>query len=122
MKNPRLNLKIFKIYVVRLRHVGAILASFLLVRSAQRNFKFYKALAAKFHSWREIYGAKQRLEGSRINFNAINIRSRFERFLEFQRRGAGLFYLAPKKFALKFGTFGSSCAKFYPANLTPWRK
>ena len=122
MKNPRLNLKIFKIRAVRMRRASAILAPFLLVRSAQRNFKFYKALSAKFHSWREIYGAKQRLEGGGINFNAINIRSRFEWFLKFQRRGAGLFYLAPKKFALKFGTFGSSRAKFYFANLTLWRK
>lgn len=105
-----------------MQHASAILASFLLVRSAQRNFKFYKALSAKFHSWREIYGAKQRLEGGGINFNAINSRGRFERFLEFQRRRADLLYLVPKKFALKFGRFGSSRAKFYPANLTPWRK
>lgn len=105
-----------------MRRTSAILASFLPVRSAQRNFKFYKAISAKFHYWRERYGAKQRLEGSRINFNAINIRSYFERFLKFQRRGVGLFYLAPKKFALKFGCFGSGRAKFYFTNLTPWRK
>jgi len=56
------------------------------------------------------------------NFDATNIRSRFEEFLKFQKRGADPFYLALKKFALKFGRFGSSRAKFYPANLTPWRK
>ncbi|WP_297946064.1 hypothetical protein [uncultured Campylobacter sp.] len=122
MKNPRLNLKFFKICVVRMRRVSAILASFLPVRSAQRNFKFYKALSAKFHSWRERYGAKPELRERAVNFGAINIRDRFERFLKFQRRGTGLFYLAPKKFALKFGTFGSSRAKFYPANLTLRRK
>ena len=102
-------------------HASAILAFFLPVRSAQRNFKFYKALTAKFHSWREKYGTEPQLKYA-VNFNATNIRSRFEGFLKFQRRGTGLFDLAPKKFALKFGTFGSSCAKFYPANLTPWRK
>ena len=101
---------------------SAILASFLPVRSAQRNFKFYKALFAKFHSWREIYGAKSGLNVHAVNFGTINSRSRFEEFLKFQRHGTGLLYLAPKKFALKFGRFGSSCAKFYPANLTPWRK
>jgi hypothetical protein len=105
-----------------MRHASAILASFLPVRSAQRNFKFYKAISAKFHSWREIYGAKPRLEGNEVKFNTANSRGRFERFLKFQRRGAGLFYLAPKKFALKFGRFGSSRAKFYPANLTLRRK
>ena len=122
MKNLRLNLKIFKICVVCMRRASAILASFLPMRSAQRNFKFYKALIAKFYSWREIYGSKPELRARAVNFGAINSRSRFERFLEFQKRGAGLFYLAPKKFALKFGTFGSGRAKFYPANLTPWRK
>ena len=122
LKNPRLNLKIFKIRVVCMRRVSAILAPFLPVRSAQRNFKFYKALTAKFYSWRKKYDAKPRLEGDAVKFNAINNRSRFERFLEFQRRGAGLFYLAPKKFALKFGRLGSSRAKFYPADLTPRRK
>ena len=115
-------MKIFKICVVCMRRVGAILASFLPVRSAQRNFKFYKALSAKFHSWREICCAKPRLRERAINFNAINNRSRFEEFLKFQRRGAGLFDLAPEKFALKFGCFGSGRAKFYTANLTPWRK
>jgi len=105
-----------------MRRVGAILASFLPVRSAQRNFKFHKALSAKFHSWREIYGAKPRLEGNEAKFNAANSRGRFEGFLKFQRRGAGLLYLAPEKFALKFGTFGSSRAKFYPANLTVRQK
>jgi hypothetical protein len=105
-----------------MRRVGAILAFFLPVRSAQRNFKFYKALSAKFHSWREIYCAKPGLRERAINFNAINSRSRFEEFLKFQRRGAGLFDLAPEKFALKFGRFGSSRAKFYPANLTLRRK
>ncbi|WP_298988343.1 hypothetical protein [uncultured Campylobacter sp.] len=122
MKNRRLNLKIFKICVVRMRRVGAILAFFLPVRSAQKNFKFYKALSAKFHSWREICCAKPRLEGGAINFDATNIRSRFEEFLKFKRRGADLIYLAPKKFALKFCHFGSSRAKFYTANLTPWWK
>jgi hypothetical protein len=122
LKNLRLNLKIFKICVIRMRRVSAILASFLPVRSAQRNFKFHKALSAKFHSWREIHCAKSRLEGNGVKFNAINIRDRFERFLKFQRRGTGLSYLAPKKFALKFGRFGSSRAKFYPANLTLRRK
>ncbi len=115
-------MKIFKICVVCMRRVGAILASFLPVRSAQRNFKFYKALSAKFHSWRERYGAKSGLNAHAVNFGAINSRGRFERFLKFQRRGAGLLYLAPKKFALKFGRFGSSRAKFYFANLTLWRK
>jgi len=86
------------------------------------NFKFYKALSAKFHSWHEKYGAKPRLRERAVNFNAINSRGRFEWFLKFQRCGAGLFDLAPEKFALKFGRFGSSRAKFYPANLTPWRK
>ena len=105
-----------------MRRVSAILAFFLPVRSAQRNFKFYKALTAKFHSWHEKYCAKPRLEGGAINFNAINSRSRFEEFLKFQRRGADPFYLAPKKFALKFGRFGSSRIKFYLADLTPWRK
>jgi len=105
-----------------MRRTSAILTSFLPVRSAQKNFKFYKALSAKFHSWREIYGAKPRLESGAINFKAINSRSRFEEFLKFQRRGADPFYLAPKKFALKFGRFGSSRAKFYFANLAPWRK
>ncbi|RKV92882.1 MAG: hypothetical protein D8H92_12270, partial [Campylobacter sp.] len=74
------------------------------------------------HSWREIYGSKPRLEGNEVKFNVANSRSYFERFLKFQRRGTGLFYLAPKKFALKFDHFGSSRAKFYFANLTPWRK
>jgi len=105
-----------------MRRVGAILVSFLPVRSAQRNFKFYKALSAKFHSWHEIYGAKPGLREHAVNFDATNIRSRFEGFLKFQRRGADLLYLAPKKFALKFGRFGSSRAKFYPADLTPRRK
>ena len=122
MKNSRLNLKIFKICVVCMRRTSAILASFLLVRSTQRNFKFYKALSAKFYSWRERYGAKPELRERAVNFNAMNSRSRFEEFLKFQRRGADLFYLAPKKFALKFGRFGSSRAKFYPANLTLRRK
>jgi len=122
LKNPRLNLKIFKIYVVRMRRASAILALFLPVRSAQRNFKFYKAISAKFYSWHERYGAKSGLSAHAVNFGAINSRSRFERFLKFQRRGAGLFDLAPKKFALKFGRFGSSRAKFYPANLTLRRK
>lgn len=115
-------MKIFKIYVVRMRRTSAILASFLPVRSAQRNFKFHKALSAKFHSWREIYGAKPRLEGNEAKFNAANSRGRFEEFLKFQRRRVGLYDLAPKKFALKFDRFGSSRAKFYFANLTPWRK
>ncbi len=115
-------MKIFKICVVRMRCASAILASFLPVRSAQRNFKFYKALSAKFHSWRERYGAKPELRERAVNFGAINSSGSFERFLKFQRRGAGLFDLAPKKFALKFGRFGSSRAKFYFANLTPWRK
>ncbi len=92
------------------------------MRSAQRNFKFYKALIAKFYSWREIYGSKPELRARAVNFDATNIRGRFEEFLKFQRCGAGLFDLAPEKFALKFGRFGSSRAKFYPANLTPWRK
>ena len=105
-----------------MRRVSAILASFLPMRSAQRNFKFYKALSAKFHSWRERYGAKPELRERAVNFGAINIRDRIERFLKLQRRATGLFYLAPKKFALKFGRFGSSRAKFYPADLTPWRK
>jgi len=105
-----------------MRRVGAILAFFLPVRSAQRNFKFYKVLTAKFHSWCEKYGAKPRLEGGTVKFNATNSRSCFEEFLKFQRRGAGLLYLAPKKFALKFDRFGSSRAKFYFLNLTPWRK
>ena len=122
MKNPRLNLKIFKICVVRMRRVGAILAFFLPVRSAQKNFKFYKALSAKFHSWREIYGAKPGLRARAVNFDATNIRSCFEGFLKFQRRGADPFYLAPKKFALEFDRFGSGRAKFYTANLTPRRK
>ncbi|WP_298024229.1 hypothetical protein [uncultured Campylobacter sp.] len=122
MKNPRLNLKIFKIYVIRMQHASAILASFLPVRSAQRNFKFYKALSAKFYSWRERYGAKSELRERAVNFGAINIRDRFERFLKFQRRGTDLFDLAPKKFALKFHSLGSSRAKFCPLNLIPWRK
>ena len=105
-----------------MRRASAILASFLPVRSAQRNFKFHKALSAKFHSWREIFGAKPRLEGNEAKFNAANSRGRFEGFLKFQRRGVGLFDPAPKKFALKFGRFGSSRAKFYFANLTLWRK
>jgi len=92
------------------------------VRSAQRNFKFYKALIAKFHSWRKKYGAKPGLRERAVNFGAINSRSRFEWFLKFKRRGAGLLYLAPKKFALKFRRFGSSRAKFYTANLTHWWK
>ena len=104
-----------------MRRVGAILASFLPMRSAQRNFKFYKALSAKFHSWHEKYGTEPQLKYA-LNFNATNSRSRFEEFLKFQRRGADPFYFAPKKFALKFDRFGSSRAKFYPANLTPWRK
>ena len=122
MKNPRLNLKIFKICVVRMRRTSAISASFLPVRSAQRNFKFHKALSAKFHYWREIYGAKSGLNAHAVNFGAINSRGRFEGFLKFQRRGTSLFDLAPKKFALKFGRFGSSRAKFYFANLTLRRK
>lgn len=105
-----------------MRRASAILAPFLPMRSAQRNFKFYKALSAKFHSWREIYGAKQRLEGNEVKFNAANSRDRFEWFLKFQRRGAGLFDLAPEKFASKFDRFGSGCVKFYPANLTLRRK
>jgi len=105
-----------------MRRASAILASFLLVRSTQRNFKFYKALSAKFHSWHEKYGTEPGLRERAVNFDATNIRSRFEWFLKFQRRGAGLLYLAPKKFALKFGCFGSSRAKFYTANLTPRRK
>jgi len=104
-----------------MRCASAILASFLPVRSAQRNFKFYKALSAKFHSWCEKYGTELQLKYA-LNFNAINIRSRFEEFLKFQKRGADLFYLAPKKFALKFDRFGSSGAKFCPPNLTPRRK
>jgi len=105
-----------------MRRTSAILALFLPVRSTQKNFKFYKALSAKFHSWRKRYGAKPELRARAVNFGAINSRGYFERFLEFQRRGAGLFDLAPEKFALKFGRFGSSRAKFYFANLTPWRK
>ena len=105
-----------------MRRASAILASFLPVRYTQRNFKFYKALSAKFHSWCEKYGAKPGLRERAINFNATNIRSRFEWFLKFQRREAGLFDLAPKKFALKFGRFDSSRAKFYTANLTHWWK
>jgi len=105
-----------------MRRVGAILASFLPVRSVQRNFKFYKTLTAKFHSWRKRYGAKSGLNAHAVNFDAINSRGRFEGFLKFQRRGAGLLYLAPEKFASKFNRFGSSRAKFYPANLTPRRK
>ena len=105
-----------------MRRASAISVSFLPMRSAQRNFKFYKALSAKFHSWREIYGAKSGLNARAVNFDATNIRGRFEEFLKFQRRGTGLLYLAPEKFALKFGRFGSGRAKFYPANLTPWRK
>ena len=104
-----------------MRRVGAILAFFLPVRSAQRNFKFYKALSAKFHSWCEKYGTEPQLKYA-VNFDATNIRSRFEWFLKFQRRRADPFYLAPKKFALKFGRLGSSRTKFYTANLTPWRK
>ena len=115
-------MKIFKICVVCMRRVGAILASFLPVRSAQRNFKFYKAISAKFHSWCERYGAKSGLSAHAVNFDAINSRGRFEGFLKFQRRGTGLFYLAPEKFASKFNRFGSSRAKFYFANLAPWRK
>jgi len=103
-----------------MRRVSVILASFLPVRSTQKNFKFYKALTAKFHSWCEKYGTEPQLKYA-LNFNATNSRSRFEEFLKFQRRGTDPFYLAPKKFALKFGRFGSSRAKFYPANLTPWR-
>ena len=122
MKNLRLNLKIFKIYSVCSWRASAILASFLPVRSVQRNFKFHKALSAKFHSWRERYGSKPRLEGNEVKFNAANSRSRFEGFLKIQRRGAGLFDLTPEKFASKFNRFGSSCAKFYPANLTLRRK
>jgi len=122
LKNLRLNLKIFKIYVIRMRRVSAILASFLPVRSAQRNFKFHKALSAKFHYWRERYGAKPELRARAVNFGATNIRGRFEEFLKFQRRRADLFYLAPEKFASKFNRFGSSRAKFYPANLTLRRK
>lgn len=105
-----------------MRHASAILASFLPVRSAQRNFKFYKALFAEFHPWREVYGAKSGLNAHAVNFGVINSRGRFERFLKFQRRGAGLLYLAPEKFASKFNRFGSSRAKFYPANLTLRRK
>ena len=105
-----------------MRRASAISVSFLPMRSAQRNFKFYKALIAKFYSWREIYGSKPELNAYAVNFNAINSRGRFEGFLKFQRRGAGLFYLAPEKFALKFGRFGSSRAKFYFLNLAPWRK
>ena len=112
-------MKIFKICVVRIRRISAILASFLPVRSAQRN---YKALSAKFHSWRERYGAKSGLNAHAVNFGAINNRGCFEGFLKFQRRRADLFDLAPEKFALKFGRFGSSRAKFYFANLAPWRK
>ena len=122
MKNPRLNLKIFKICVVCMRRASAISVSFLPMRSAQRNFKFYKALFAKFYSWGERYGSKPELRARAVNFGAINSRGRFEWFLKFQRRGAGLFDLAPKKFALEFGRFGSSRAKFYPANLTSRRK
>jgi len=102
-----------------MRHASAISVSFLPMRSAQRNSKF---LSTKFHSWRKRYGAKSGLNAYAVNFGAINIRDRFERFLKFQRRGTGLSYLAPKKFALKFGRFGSSRAKFYPANLTLRRK
>jgi len=102
-----------------MRRASAISVSFLPVRSAQRNSKF---LSTKFHSWREIYGAKPGLRARAVNFDATNIRSCFEGFLKFQRRRADPFYLAPKKFALKFGRLGSSCAKFYTANLTPWRK
>ena len=105
-----------------MRRTSAILALFLPVRSVQRNFKFYKAISAKFHSWRERYGAKPELRERAVNFGAINSRGRFEGFLKFQRRGAGLFDPAPKKFALKFGCFGSGRAKFYPANLTLRRK
>ena len=105
-----------------MRRTSAILALFLPVRSVQRNFKFYKAISAKFHSWRKRYGAKPELRERAVNFGAINSRDRFERFLKFQRRGAGLLYLAPEKFALKFDRFGSSRAKFYPANLTSRRK
>ncbi|WP_297998121.1 hypothetical protein [uncultured Campylobacter sp.] len=118
MKNRRLNLKIFKICVLRMRRASAILASFLPVRSMQRNSKF---LSTKFHSWHEKYGMEPQLKYA-LNFNATNSRSRFEEFLKFQRRGAGLLYLAPKKFALKFGRFGSSRTKFYTANLTHWWK
>ncbi|WP_299084538.1 hypothetical protein [uncultured Campylobacter sp.] len=121
MKNRRLNLKIFKICVVCMRRASAILVSFLPVRSTQINFKFYKALSAKFHSWHEKYGMEPQLKYA-LNFNATNSRSRFEEFLKFQRRGAGLLYLALKKFALKFGRFGSSRTKFYTANLTHWWK
>lgn len=85
----------------------------------QRNSKF---LSTKFHSWRERHSVEPQLEGSGINFKAINSRSRFEWFLKFQRRGADLLYIAPKKFALKFDRFGSSRVKFYFLNLTPWRK
>ena len=105
-----------------MRRASAISVSFLPMRSAQRNFKFYKALSAKFHSWREIYGAKSGLNARAVNFDATNIRGRFEEFLKFQRRRADLFYLAPEKFASKFNRFGSSRAKFYPANLTLRRK
>ena len=101
-----------------MRRASAISVSFLPMRSAQRNFKFYKALSAKFHSWRKRYGAKSGLNAYAVNFGAINSRGRFEGFLKFQRRGAGLLYLAPEKFASKFNRFGSSRAKFYPANLT----
>ena len=119
MKNPRLNLKILKIYVIRMQHASAISVSFLPMRSAQRNSKF---LSTKFHSWRKKYGAKPGLRERAVNFGAINSRGRFEGFLKFQRRGAGLLYLAPEKFASKFNRFGSSRAKFYPANLTLRRK
>ena len=115
-------MKIFKICVVRMRRISAILAFFLPVLSAQKNFKFYKALTVKFHSWRKKYGAKPELRERAVNFDATNSRSRFEEFLKFQRCGADLLYLAPKKFALKFGRFGSSRAKFYPADLTSRRK
>ena len=105
-----------------MRRASAILVSFLPVRSAQKNFKFYKALSAKFHSWHEKCCAEPGLRARAVNFDATNSRSRFEEFLKFQRRGVDLLYLAPKKFALKFDHFGSSRAKFYPANLTPRRK
>ncbi|AKT91799.1 hypothetical protein CGRAC_0332 [Campylobacter gracilis] len=122
MKNRRLNLKIFKICVVCMRRVSAILISFLPVRSVQKNFKFYKTLTAKFHSWRKKYGAKPELRERAVNFDATNSRGCFGWFLKFQRRGADLLYLTPKKFVLKFDRFGSSRAKFYPANLTSRRK
>ena len=112
-------MKIFKICIVRMRRASAISVSFLPMRSAQRNSKF---LSTKFHSWRKRYGAKSGLNAYAVNFGAINSRDRFEGFLKFQRRGAGLLYLALEKFASKFNRFGSSRAKFYPANLTPWRK